>query len=404
MNVAIEELSPCQKKLKIQLSAEEVNKEYQTVVHDFRKNVAIPGFRKGKASISTIKRRFPKEIKNEVREKLLERSLKDALVEQKIAPVGTPALDVKNITVTENQPVEYDVEVEFIPPFELTDYKGVQIKKPTVEDASESSINHALESLQRQNAVNEPVADDYLISDQTSVTINYQRSLDGNPLGEPVKNYTIWLGVDQIIPELYNNLLGKKKGETFTFSVQYAADYWDKNLSGKAVTFTVEIINVEKVILPAIDDEFAKDLEQESLDALKAKLAEDIKHHQEQDAIAATKNQILLKLADTHVFDVPPSLIKDQQKKYPDKPEEEIKKMLRAGIILNKVQEQEHLSATDEEVDAAIERLATQNHMPVAAMKGYLTEHGGLERIRTDLVESKTLDFLYEHAQFVEEA
>ena len=106
MNVAIEELSPCQKKLKIQLSAEEVNKEYQTVVQDLRKNVAIPGFRKGKASISTIKRRFAKEIKSDVKEKLLERSLKDALTQQNISPVGKPSLDVKNVTVAENQPVE----------------------------------------------------------------------------------------------------------------------------------------------------------------------------------------------------------------------------------------------------------------------------------------------------------
>ena len=404
MNVAIEELSPCQKKLKIQLSAEEVNKEYQTVVQDLRKNVAIPGFRKGKASISTIKRRFAKEIKSDVKEKLLERSLKDALTQQNISPVGKPSLDVKNVTVVENQPVEYDVEVEFIPSIEVTDYKGVKVKQPVVAEVAESEITHALEVLQRQNAVNEPVADDYVICDQTSVTINYQRTVDGNPVGEPVTNYTVWLGVDQVMPEVRDNLLGKKKGAHVTFSVPYQEDFWDKNLAGKTVEFAVDIVNVEKVVLPAIDDEFAKDLEQESLEALKQKIAQDIKNRKEQDAIAATKNQILMQLAEIHVFDVPPSLVKEQKKKYAAKEEEEIKKVLRAGIILTKIQEQEHLSATEEEVEAMVEKLATQNQMPVAAMKGYLSEHGGLERIRSDMLETKVLDLLYEHAQLVEEA
>ena len=166
----------------------------------------------------------------------------------------------------------------------------------------------------------------------------------------------------------------------------------------------MEIVNVEKVVLPAIDDEFAKDLEQESLEALKQKIAQDIKNRKEQDAIAATKNQILMQLAETHVFEVPPSLVKEQKKKYADKEEEEIKKVLRAGIILTKIQEQEHLSATEEEVEATVEKLALQNQMPVAAMKGYLAEHGGLERIRSDMLETKVLDLLYAHAQLVEEA
>jgi trigger factor len=185
--------------------------------------------------------------------------------------------------------------------------------------------------------------------------------------------------------------------------VQYREDFWDKNLAGKTVEFVVDIVNVEKVVLPAIDDEFAKDLEQESLEALKKKLEQDIKNRLEQEAIAAAKNRILMKLAETHVFEVPSSLVKDQKKKYPDKEEEEIKKMLRAEIILTKIQEQENISAAEEEVEAMVEKLAMQNQMPVAAMKGYLSEHGGLERIRSDMLETKTLDFLYEHAQLGEE-
>jgi trigger factor len=326
MNVEVEELSPCQKKLKIQLSAEEVNKEYQTVIQDLRKNVTIPGFRKGKASISTIKRRFSREIKDEVKEKLLEHSLKEALVQQDISPVGTPTLDVKQIKISENHPVEYDVEVELIPTLEITDYKGVEIVKPSIGEVPEDSISRALKVLQQQNAINEPVDDEYRISDNDSVTVNYQRTLDGEPFGEPAENQTVWLGVEPALPEFRQHMIGRQKGDQVKFSVHYEEDAQDKTLAGKTLEFTVDIVDVEKVSLPDLDDEFAKDLEEESLDALKKKLGQKIKDQLEQDAIAATKNQILMKLAETHVFDIPPSLIKEHTKKYPNKEEEEIKK------------------------------------------------------------------------------
>jgi trigger factor len=403
MQVEIEELSPCQKKLKIQLSADEVNKEYQAVIQDLRKNVIIPGFRKGKASISTIKRRFSHEIKNDVKEKLLERSLKDALAQHNISPVGAPSLDVKEVKVTEGQPIEYELEVECLPLIEITDYKGITIPKPSVGEVSESSITRALEELQRQNAVHEPVEDDYRIADHDSVTINYRRSLDGEPFGEPVENQSIWIGVDQVAPEFRQNIIGKKKGDQVVFSIHYEEDSQNKHLAGKTMEFAVDIVNVEKVALLEIDDEFAKDFEEESLDALKKRLEQNIKARLEQDAIAATKHQILMKLAEIHVFDVPPSLIKEQQKKSPNKEEEEIKKMLRARIILSKIQAQEQISVTDEEVEAMVEKLARQSQIPVAAMKSYLSKQNGLEHIKADMMEAKTLDFLYENAQLVEE-
>lgn len=404
MNVEIEELNPCQKKLTIQLSTEEVNKEYQKVLRDLRSNIAIPGFRKGKASISTIKRRFSREIKNEVKENLLERSLKDALVEQNISPVGIPSLDVKKINVAENQPLEYDVEVEFIPDFELHDYQGVEVPKPSAGEIPEEQIAQALEGLQRQNATNEPIEDDeYIVCGNESVTINYARTLDSAPLGQPAQNYTIWLGVDPIIPELQEYLMGKKKGDQGTFSAEYPEDFQNKELAGKTVEFAVDVVNVEKAVLPELDDEFAKDLEQDSLDDLKQKIEEDIKARLERNAIEATKNQILMKLAETHEFEIPPSLLKDQKKTHPDKEEEELKKMLRAGIILSKIQKQEDIQATDAEIDTRVQQLAMQNQVPPAAMRSYLEQQGGLDRIYNDLLETKTLDFLYEQANLVEE-
>jgi trigger factor len=270
---------------------------------------------------------------------------------------------------------------------------------------SEDSINQTLEGLQRQNAINEPVdeGEGHRIQENDSVTIDYVRTLDGEPLGEPVKNYTFWLGVDSVIPELRDHVLGRAKDDQVTFPVTYGDDIQNKELAGKTVGFTVNIVNIEKVVLPELDDEFAKDLEEESLDDLKKKIEEDIKARLEQDAIQATKHEILMKLADEYVFDIPPSLLSEQKKNYPDKEEEELSRMLRAGIILSKIEHQENITVTDEEIDTRVQQLATQNHLPVAAMRNFLVQQGGLDRIRSDLLEAKTLDFLYEHANLVEE-
>lgn len=404
MNVAVEELGACQKKLTIQLSADEVNKEFQTVIQDIRKNVALPGFRKGKASLSTIKRRFRRQINEEVKEKLLESSLKDALTEQKLAPVGTPSLDVKSIKVAENKELEYVTEVEFWPEFELQEYKGIEISKKKAPETTEEQLDQTLDALRRQNAVHEPVDEDHVIVDKDSVTVDYQRSLEGEPFGEPVKDVSFWLGVDQIFPELSENVFGKKKGEHVEFSASYDDDAPNKDLVGKTLDFSVDITNVEKVVLPELDDEFAKDLEEESLESLKTKISENIKARAEFELVADTKNRLLLKMAEAYDFDVPPSIMESQKKTYPDKEEDELLKMIRAGLLLAKIQEKEEIDVSEDEVNSTIERMAMHQGLPVAALRQYLTSQpNGLDRIISDIRESKAQDLLYEHATLVEE-
>ncbi len=404
MNVAVEELGACQKKLTIQIDADDVNKQYQSVIQNLRKEITIPGFRKGKASISTIKRRFHRQITDEVKEKLIETSLHDALTEQNIAPVKTPSLDVKNINVAENQPVEYVVDVESWPQFDLKAYKGIEISKKNPPEATEEQIAEQLEALRRQNAIHEPVDDDHLIVDKDSVTIHYQRTLDGEPFGEPAKNVSFWLGVEAVLPELAQHVAGKKKGEQVEFDVHYGDEYADKSLAGKTVHFIVDIVNVEKVVLPELDDEFAKDLEEESLDALKKQLAQNIQAQVEYALVADAKNRLVKKLAEQYDFAVPPSLVADQQKASPDREEAEILSMLRAAIFVARVRDAEDISVSDEELEAEVERMAMQQQAPVATMREFLSKQpNGLERLRSDMQETKAIDFLYEHAIIVEE-
>lgn len=404
MNVVVETLGPCQKKFVIQLSSEEVNKQYRTVLSNLRKDVAIPGFRKGKASIETIKRRFHRQLLDEVKEQLLENSLKDALMEHKIAPIASPTIDVKAIKVAENQPVEYVAEVEYWPPFDVTQYTGVQVARKTTPETTDEQVAQALEALRRQNATNEPVEADHAIAPNDQVTVTYQRTLDGSPYGKPVENVSFWMGVDKVFPELEEHAQGKKKGEHVEFSVTYGEDSPNKELSGKTLMFAVDIVNVEKVILPDLDDEFAKDLEEESLDALKRKIASNIRERVEHDLIADAKNRLLMKIAEAHTFDVPPSLLKEQMKIYPNVEESEVLKMLRAGAVMAKIQEKEQITVPDADLDVEVEKIAMQQRLPVAAMKSYLAENNRLEQLRSNMREARTLDFLYQHAQVAEEA
>ncbi|PID57035.1 trigger factor [candidate division KSB3 bacterium] len=404
MNVVVEELGACRKKLTVQLSADEVNKEFQTVIQNVRKSVALPGFRKGKASLSTIKRRFRRQIHDEVKEKLLENSLKDALVEQKLSPSGTPSVDLKSIKVSENKALEYAAEIEFWPEFDLQDYKGLEISKKRAAETTDEQIHEALDELRRQNATHEPLDETHVIVDNDNVTVDYQRSLEGEPFGEPVKGVSFVLGVDQVFPELSENVFGKHKGDRVEFSTTYSEDAPNKSLAGKTLDFSMQIVNVEKVVLPELDDEFAKDLEEESLEELRQKIAENIKSRAELNLVADAKNRLLLNMAESYDFDVPPSILEAQKKTYPDKEDAELVNMVRAGLLLAKIQEQEGIEVSDEEVDAALERMATGQGLPVAVLRQYLTSQpNGFDRIISDIRESKTQDFLYEHAKVVEE-
>lgn len=403
MNVAIEELGACQKKLTIQIAQEDVKKEFETVIRDIRKNVVLPGFRKGKASISTIKRKFRKDIATQVKETLIETSLKDALTDNDISPVGTPKIDYKSIAVVENQPVEYVVEIEAFPAIELQEYKGVDITKKRATEATEDQIQERLTALQRNNAVNEPVEDEHVIVDNDSVALTFQRTVDGELIDEEKQTATVWLGVDSIFPEFRENLPGKKKGDTLEFPITYPEDFQDKKFAGKVAQFAVEITNIENVILPELDDEFAKDLEEESLDALKAKIAEEIKAQQERFFLTEAKNNVIRKIAEAYDFEVPPSLLENQKKNNPNQDEAELIHQLRAGILLGRIQEKEDIQISDEDLDAAIANMAAQHQVPLAMMKSYMESQNGLDQLRRELRETKTLDFLYEHASVAEE-
>lgn len=403
MKVAVETLDLCTKKLIIEVPEEEVNKQYQRVLGELKKDVVMPGFRKGRIPYDLLKTRFKKQIEGEVKAKLLQASYEEALKESNISPILKPEIDQDKLSLTENQPFKYEVTVEVKPEIQIENYKGIPVIKPSIKPVSEEEVQKGLETLQREHIQYQECAEDYVIKNDDMVIIDYNGFRDDKPIKNGgVQNYSLVIGSKTMIPGFEEQFLGRKKGDAFEFTITYPEESSNKELAGKNIRFLVKIKDVKEGYLLPLDDEFAKDLEFSSLEELRAKIRKGIEEQLQKEAETNLKRQVFNILVDKHPFPAPPSLITYQRTVFQVSEEEAIRRV-RGAIILEEIAKLENITVSEEELDEEIKKLAARHNQHPAVLKKSLKEKGNLEELRLDLLNEKTLDFLITHAKVIEE-
>src|SRR5438874_1593217 len=265
----------CRRELELEIPAEEVTKKMESVAKEFARLANVPGFRRGKAPVSLIRRKFAEDIKGEVLQSLVPERVEKAVAEQKLTPVSQPQVD--KLDFNEGQPLKFRAVFEVLPEFELGDYKDLAFEMPTM-DITDADVTKTLEEMRERAAAFAPV-EGRAIQDGDFAQVKLLGTPEGG--GDPLQAESVLchIGAEETMEPFNTNLKGANAGDHRNFDAEYPADYPDPKLAGKKYHYAVEVLGIKTKKLPEINDEFAKDVsDATSLDELKKKVREGLEH------------------------------------------------------------------------------------------------------------------------------
>jgi trigger factor len=311
MKVSVEDVSSVKKKITVTIPRDVVNSAVEDAYVALNKKAKVKGFRSGKIPRHVLKSIFKEEVSADVTERLFGDSYSKALTEAGIRPVSYPEVDTKG--AVENEEFTYSAAFEVAPVVTLSDYKAIQIERLKT-DIDKKEIETFLTRLAESHATLVPEEGDRPVKKGDIVTISFAGSVNGKPIKEAgAENYPVEIGAGRFIEDFEKNLIGQETGQHLSFEVEFPADYHGKDLAGKRVLFEVDIKEIRVKNVPAIDDEFAKDVgEFENLKALK----DDVRKRLEETAAKredqAVSRRIIKKLVDKHPIEAPKALVEAQ--------------------------------------------------------------------------------------------
>jgi len=417
------EAETCKQELVIEIPVDEVRKESESVTEQFRRAARIPGFRRGHAPTTLVRRHFRDDIRNEVVQSLLPKFFETAVKEKNLAIVGRPRFE--DLKFEEDQPLTCKATFEVLPPFELGEYKGLEVEEESPE-VSEEDLEKAVEELRQRAATYEPV-EDRPAADDDFVLVSYRGQDAKNPDSPPVEAHeaAVHLGAKGTVAGFTENLRGTKAGDKRDFEVPYPEDYPQKSLAGKTLRYQVEVQSIKKKVLPPVDDELAKTVsESETLVDLRAKLRESLEKRRARQVENAAMSKLLEGLVGRHDFPVPATLVEMQLdhklesivtqliaqgidpratqvdwRKIREEARPEAEREVRGSLILERIAEAEKIEVSDEEVDEVIREMSSERGETPAALKTRLTRDGGMSRIRSSRRNQKALELIHRNAK-----
>ena len=317
MNITVEDVAPCKKRLKIEVPANRVKQAYDKVADDFQKEARIPGFRPGHAPRTVVVKKYHKDIESEAQRTLVPEAYQEAIAEKKLRVVSQP--EIEDLKYQAGLSLSFSTVVELVPDFKLPDYKGISIKKQETE-VTDEEIDKTLSSLADQRANFEDAVERPLVMDDFAV-ISYTGKLDGKPLIELVPdaknlahnpNFWLWMRNEGFLPKFAEQCLGMKKGETRTIEVEFPADFPQTALAGKKVEYDVELKEIKVKHAPVIDDAFAQEVAKMNLAELKTRVRENMEQEKKNQANTAARTEIIQKLISAVEFELPPTAVDEE--------------------------------------------------------------------------------------------
>jgi trigger factor len=421
MKASVEQISSVKRKISVEIPEDEVVKEVESFYKDLGKKAKIKGFRPGKVPRNILERYFKDYVKAEVIQKLIEESYPKALSETELQPVSPPAIDPGEFVG--GKPFQYSAVFEIKPDVKPEGYTGLKLEGKK-EEVKDEEVEQRLKALQNLHANLTTISEARPIQAGDYVIVDYEAYAEGKPLeGGKATDFTVEVGSGQFIPTFEEKLIGLNLEEEKEIEVSFPADYAYQKWAGKTVSFRVKIKEIKAKILPPLDDEFAKDLGDSSLEDLKAKLKGEIEKEKALALEQQLKNQAVDQLIDGNPFEVPESLVEERAKamvsdtklrlaaqgvalKNLGVSEEKLQGDYRAMaqkqdktfLILEKIASQEGITVTDEEADGRLKEISERMHQPFDAVKRYYEKNNLLPEVKAGILRDKTLNFLLEKA------
>jgi trigger factor len=418
MKTEFEDVSETRKTVRVEIPPDVVDTEIDRIARDYSRKARVPGFRPGKTPARVIKQRFKDQILHDVAHDLIPRAVDDALREKGLEAVDTP--DVREVIINEGQPLTFTASFDTVPEFDPGDLSSITIKRAS-NAINDEALQMALQRLRDRGARNEPV-EGRGVDHGDTVTLDLERR-DPDGKTDTHTDVSVELGAKANPPGFDEQLLGLEPGAQKEFTLHYPADYPIGELANTDVSYKVTVKGIKRRVLPELDDEFAKDLGVDSLEALTQRVREDLEHEAKHAAEREDRSELMKQLATRVPFDVPPSMVdREIDRRLEDFARRLIdqnvdprqagidwnafresqravsREAVAAALVLDEVTRREKLEVSDAEVEAEVVKYAERTGRTPAAVRAALEKEGGLSRIYAGLRREKSVDFVMSHA------
>jgi trigger factor len=432
MQTTVERTQEHTVKLTIEVPVDEFEKDLDQTYRSIAREVKIPGFRPGKAPKPIIDAQVGRDV---VLEEYVNATVpsyfRTAVSEEDLAPIGNPDVDVEQLEL--GKPFIFTATVEVRPRLDLTepDYKGVKVERPSVE-VTDDEIDAWVERLRRQFGELEPV--ERPILDEDFVTANITVTRDAEPIDQLGReDYLYQVGSAELGEALDAQLSGRKPGEILEFTDTLPERFGEELGGGAEVSFRVLVKDVKSLKLPDADDDFARTASEfDTLAELRDDLREKIHEVKDRETQGVLRDRALQVLIDSIEVDIPESLIEDEtthrihhaeeragrygmtldqmlelqgwdRERLAEDSREHAIRAIKADLALEGVARAEQLEVTADEIGAEITSLAQAYGRDAKEMATQLDRSGQIVTLAGDIIRSKALDVLVEHAEITDE-
>ncbi|HHX33874.1 MAG TPA: trigger factor [Gammaproteobacteria bacterium] len=415
MQVSVESTSALERKLNISVPAERIENEVTKRLQQTAKRAKVSGFRPGKVPMSIIRQRYEADARQEVLGDVIQTTFYEAVVAEKLNPVGQPAIEPK--VFEKDKALEYIATFEVFPEFEVQGLDSIEVERQSAEVA-DTDVDNMLEILRKQNTSFVTVERAAALEDQ--VTVNFVGTIDGEAFaGGTADNVPLVLGSGRMIPGFEDALVGCSAGDTKVITPTFPEDYQDLNLAGKTAEFTVIVNKVEAPELPELNEEFFAMFgnTEGGLEGFRAEVSKNMERELNQAVKGKVKSQVMDGLLAANEIEVPAALISNevdrlrvqavQQFGGNVKPEqlpaelftEQAKRRVALGLIVAQMVKQFEIKADDERVRSTIEEMAAAYQEPEQVIDWYYKNEQQLEDVRAVVLEEQVVDTVLAQAK-----
>ncbi len=410
MEVQVAQLTPVLMEFSVTVETDRVKKEMDKAFLDLAKRARVKGFRPGKAPREVLTHLYGGAVLNDVASKLVDETLNQALSEKNVQPLSQPRVEVES--AAPNAALKYKARFEVKPEIANLKWEGLEAEKPK-HSVSDDDVKQAVEGLRKAHATLQPA--ERAAKDGDHVTIDFSATVDGKQL-DSGKGVTADLGEGKLVKELEDAIRGAKVGDQKDVDVTFPAEHANPALRGKVAKFSIELKEVKERKLPALDDEFAKDVgEYANLAALnedtKKKLEKQLNDQAEQTLVT----NLVAALVNANPVEAPPSLVQQQMQLTLQELRQQARRggqnlqmsselerqlqvdsevKVRAGLLMAEIAKLNNVTVGDEDIEKGLAELAEETGKNVARLRAEYRDPQRRQMLIGMILEDKVLDLL----------
>jgi trigger factor len=416
MQVSVETLSDLERRVTVQIPAEQVTGEINSRLQKLSRQVKVHGFRPGKVPLKLLKKLHGDQVRRDVVTELVQSSLQETLTQEKLSPVGNPTIN--GINLEEGQNLEYSATFEIVPEFELTGVENIQVERPVAE-VTEQDIDAMIATLRQQRALWSVVGRPARTGDRVLVDLKGQ--IDGQDFpGGKSENASMVLGNSVMPKDFEDHLVGLGARAETAFDLTFPENHRAREVAGKTARFQVKVNAVEEVSLPEVDDAFAEgfDVKEGGVTGLRQSLRDSMERELREGIKTAIKRQALQGLLAANPMPLPQALIDVEienlagQLHFPTDAQNEKTQQLKIqlfdaearrrvalGLLMSRIAATQNLEADEQRVRAHLETVAASYEEPADVIRSYEQNPQTMENVRALVIEDRVVEWLLERAQ-----